>query len=84
MTMTDKERRAAEAARLLDEPLLKEAFAHIEQAAYRGLLAAKATPEGDDERRAAAMRINIIHELRAQLHSVIVTGQQAARTPGIA
>ena len=82
--MTDKGRRASEAQRLLEEPLLKEAFAQIEHAAYRTLLAAKATPEGDDERRVAALRINLIHELRAQLHSVIVAGQQAARMPGIA
>ena len=82
--MTDKERRAAEARRLLDEPLLKEALAQIEQAAYRGLLAAKPTPEGDDERRVAALRINIIHELRAELHAVIVAGQQARARPGIA
>lgn len=84
LTMTEKERRASEAARLLDEPLLNEAFAQIEQAAYRALLAAKAAPEGDDERRVAALRINIIHELRAQLQSVIIAGQQAARIPGIA
>jgi hypothetical protein len=84
LTMTEKERRASEAARLLDEPLLNEAFAQIEQAAYRALLAAKAAPEGDDERRVAALRINIIHELRAQLQSVIIAGQQAARIHGIA
>ena len=82
--MTDKERRSSEAARLLDEPLLKEALAQLEHTAYRALLAAKATPEGDDARRVAALRINLVHELRAQLHSVIVAGQQAARVPGIA
>jgi hypothetical protein len=82
--VADKERRASEAARLLDEPLLKEAFAQLEQGAYRALLAARATAEGDDDRRVAALRINLIHELRAQLQSVIVTGRQAARMPGIA
>lgn len=78
--------RAAEAKRLLDEPLLIAAFAELEKRAYEELLRVPAwSPLHDRKRRMLVDRINGIRELRGQLQSVITMGKQEARGPiGIA
>lgn len=71
--------RAAEARRLLDEPLLNEAFDAIERAAIEDMLAVKGYWRADRRRRMLADRVNAVRELRARLKSVIAMGDQAAK-----
>jgi hypothetical protein len=73
-------RRAQEAKRLLDEPLLIEAFASIEADAIEEIL----TTNDDDTRRVLADRVNAIRALRAHLQAVIAKDVQDSRTRGIA
>lgn len=76
--MTDAERRASEARRLLNEPLLVEAFDKLESRLTEQLLALP-TWRGEKQRRALIDRINAIRDLRAELETVIVIGDQLAR-----
>jgi hypothetical protein len=76
--MTDDERRASEARRLLDDPLMVEAFARIEKRCMDDLLRLP-TWRAHKQRIALVDRINTIRQLRAELRAVITTGDQAAR-----
>lgn len=75
--MKDVERRAAEARRLLDEPLLKEAFAYLEANAFEELLAA-----GDDRARLELVeRVKAIRGVQQYLQTVIASGGQRHPVP---
>jgi hypothetical protein len=76
--MTDAERRASEARRLLAEPLLVEAFDKIERRCMDELLRLP-TWRAHKQRLALVDRINTLRQLRAELNAVIVTGDQASR-----
>ena len=77
--MTDAERqfRAAEARRLLNEPLLKEAFEDLANSAIEELLAIRgAEPEDDRKRRALCDRINVIRDFQGTLARIIAEGSR--------
>lgn len=79
--MTDEERarRGEEARRLLNEPLLIEAFDNIERTALDRLL--DCPPENDALRRCLADYIRIIRTLRSNLETTIALGDQATKGP---
>ncbi|MFN3169286.1 MAG: hypothetical protein ACE37E_01180 [Hyphomicrobiales bacterium] len=82
--MTDDERRASEARRLLNEPLLIEAFTALEKRCLEDLLKLPAW-RADRQRRALIDRINTMRDLRNELHAVILAGDQSSRKkPSIA
>lgn len=76
--MTDAERRASEARRLLNDPLLVEAFEKIEARCYEDLLRLP-TWRAHKQRIALVDRVNTIRQLRTELKAVITTGEQQAR-----
>jgi hypothetical protein len=78
--MRDAERRASEARRLLDEPLLNEALDKIERDAIEDMLRLPwwIRPR---KRRMACDRVRAIRGIRSQLRSVILTGREAAPKP---
>jgi hypothetical protein len=74
------EYRAMKAQQLMDDEVLQDAFATLEQAAYRDALAMSSWhPFANTKRRHLLERIKIIHQLRSELESVIATGKAAAR-----
>ena len=73
MTPEDRQRRASEAQRLLDEPLLKEALDAIEKEAIEAVLNGK--PE---DREASVTRANIVRDLRRRLELTIAMGKAAS------
>jgi hypothetical protein len=79
--MTDEEhaRRGEEARRILNEPLLVEAFDNIERAAIDALVLAP--PENDTLRRCLADRIRVVRALRSDLETTIALGDQARKEP---
>lgn len=76
--MEDKERRAVEARRLLEEPLLKEALDEIERATVEDML--RLPIWSDRKRRILTDRIRVIRGIRDHLKSVILTGDQKAQS----
>lgn len=76
--MIDVERRAAEARRLLDEPLLNEAFDLIEHAAVEEML--KLPFFADRKRRMLADRVRVIRGIREHLRAVIMTAEDKSRS----
>ena len=76
MNDSEKIHRGNRARELLDDELLREAFAAIEGDAQDQLLAAG--PLDDALRRAMADRINAIRNVKAALQSVLITGKTAA------
>jgi len=84
LTTADKTRRALDAERLLNEPLLNEVLDDIERSAIEQMLAvgAIAISEDDDrKRRQLADRANAVRGLRNALHSIIKDGIRAAEQP---
>lgn len=79
--LTDREhaRRVSEARRLLDEPLLLEAFERIEKQALEELV--KADRKDDDGRRLMADYIRAVRAVRRHIEQIIVTGEDALRPP---
>lgn len=75
--MKDSERRAAEARRLLDEPLFKEALSAIEQQAIEELL--RVPFWSDRRRRMLADRVRVIRGIRDHLRTVIMAGEDSNR-----
>jgi len=75
--MNDKERRAAEARRLLDEPLLNEALDRIERDTLDEIL--RAPFWSDRKRRMLTDRVRVIRGIRAHLRSVILSGEESTR-----
>ena len=75
--MTDSEmaQRGEEAKRLLDNPLLKEAFATLEQEYTQAWKQTKASDEVAREK--LWMALNQLSKVQTQLHSVIQTGKVA-------
>ncbi len=77
MTDRDPEWRAADAARLLDDALLKEAFAAYEHALIDRAVAA---PARDDEARTRClMAVQVLRKVRKHLEKVVHDGKKAAR-----
>lgn len=75
--MDDIAFRASEANRLLNEPLLVEAFEKVERELFKALIAPNAT---DADRARDAAQIRAIRDVRAHLETVIRTGKsQMAR-----
>lgn len=79
--LTDREhsRRVSEARRLLEEPLLIEAFDKIERQAIEELV--KAERKDDDGRRLMADYIRAVRAVRRHIEQIIVTGEDALRPP---
>jgi len=75
----DDARLASEADRLLNEPLLVQAFEAIESDSLEDALRYDPSGDGDEMRFRALTRINIIRELRGTLGSYITRGAQAAK-----
>lgn len=75
--MRDAERRALEARRLLDDPLLNEAFAAIEQEAINEII--RVPFWADRKRRMLTDRVRVIRGIREHLRSVILTGRDGER-----
>ena len=75
--MTPAEHRAAEARRLLDEPLLNEALDKLEHDAIEEIL--RLPFWSDRKRRMMADRIRVIRSIRGHLRSIVLTGVDATR-----
>lgn len=75
--MNDAERRAAEARRLLDEPLLNEALAKIEQQAIDEIL--RVPFWSDRRRRMLTDRVRVIRGIREHLSAVVRAGNDVSR-----
>lgn len=76
--MKDTERRAAEARRLLDEPLLNEAISKLERDTLDEIL--RAPFWSDRKRRMLTDRVRVIRGIRDHLRSVILTGKEGERS----
>lgn len=76
--MKDTERRAAEARRLLDEPLLNEALSKLERDTLDEIL--RAPFWSDRKRRMLTDRVRVIRGIRDHLRSVILTGKEGGRS----
>ena len=72
-------RRASEARRLLDEPLLNEAWERIERRCIEEML--KLPPGANRKRRLLAERIRVHRDTKAFLQNVITNGEEALRKP---
>lgn len=75
--MKQAEHRAAEAQRLLDEPLLNEALSKLEQSAIDEIL--RLPFWADRKRRMLTDRVRVIRGMREHLRSVILTGVESTR-----
>jgi hypothetical protein len=69
----DKEARAREAKRLLDEPLLVEAFAAVEREAFENMISASG-PDADRIRTEMADLVKAARALTGHLQAIIVEG----------
>lgn len=79
ITEPELRRRASDAKRLLDEPVLREALAELENAAIEEMLSIKAAwPWADRKRRMLADRANAIRDLRNRLEIMVQAGLHAA------
>lgn len=76
MTPAEQVQRGEEAARLLDDPILKAAFRSLEDDAIEAIVAADVS--NDEARLLNALRVKAIRDLRDAVRSVITTGKQAA------
>lgn len=72
--MNDKDRRAIEARRLLDEPLLNEALDRIERDAVNEML--RLPFWSDRKRRMLADRVRVVRGMRSHLQSIVLTGTE--------
>jgi hypothetical protein len=79
--MTDEERmrRGEEARRILNEPLLIEAFDAIERSAVNELVSVPL--ENDALRRCLTERIRVIRDLKSNLETTIALGDQVKKAP---
>ena len=75
--MRDAEHRAAEARRLLDEPLLNEALNGLEAQAIEEML--RVPFWNDRKRRLLTDRVRVIRGIRDHLQSAVVNGVTRAR-----
>jgi hypothetical protein len=74
--MSDAATRAANAQRLMDDPLLIEALANIRQAAIK---AWQATPVADQQAREFAwLTVKVVGRIEAELQSIVDNGKIAA------
>lgn len=76
--MRETERRAAEAQRLIDEPLLNEALSVIERDTIDEIL--RLPFWADRRRRMLTDRVRVIRGIRDHLRSVVLNGRDGERT----
>lgn len=82
MTREEQQQRGEIARRIMNEPLLKEAFASLEAKAVEELVSSPSfSLFGDRKRRRLADRIRTIRELKNFLQTEIALGNQASREP---
>lgn len=82
ITALDRRHRAAEADRLLREPLLAEAFTAMENMTIEQMLAIDgAEPEDERKRRQLADKVKIIREVRNELRRFVADGLAEAGNP---
>lgn len=82
MTREEQQQRGEVARRIMNEPLLKEAFASLEAKAVEALVSSPSfSLFGDRKRRRLADRIRTIRELQSFLQTEIALGNQASREP---
>lgn len=75
MTQDEEIRRGFEAKRLLDDPLLKDAFDKIERAFVDAL---KTTPLTDKELEREVVRsLQVLHKVQGLIRDVVTTGKMA-------
>lgn len=75
--MSDAEARAAHAQRLLEDPMLKAAFADVRDAAIEVWSQTKAGATQD--REIAWLTVKVIDRIQTELENIIVNGKIAAR-----
>ena len=75
--MSDVEARAAAAQRLLDDPMLQEAFANVRDAAITVWTGTKA--DAVQDREIAWLTVKVVDRVKAELESVVVNGKIAAK-----
>lgn len=80
MDSREKTRRAVEARRLMDEPLLVEALSALEKDAVERIVEARGWRFGDRQRRVAAEQIRIIRGIRNHLELVIIQGRERPKS----
>lgn len=76
--------RAREARRLIEEPMLREAFLQVERGYYDELLNAAPGCEADDLRRSVADRIRAVREVRAKLAQTLEVVRPSPVQPSFA
>lgn len=75
-------RRALDAERVLDDPLLNECFKKLEQAAIDELLGVRGwMPWADAKRRVLSDRVHAIRAVRNDLATMIADAKAAAQRP---
>lgn len=72
--------RASEAARVLSEPLFKEAMLLVERNLYDELLNVDPTTEGDELRRSLVDRIRAVREVLAALANMVDQVREPSRS----
>ena len=80
--MNNKEYRASEARRLLDEPLLNEALDRLERSAFEELL--RVPFWQPRKQRLLIDRVRVIRGMRGHLRAVILDGEDARKRPIVA
>lgn len=73
MNERDEKRRAEDASRLLNDPLLKEAFERVEKALLSGMQTVDVT--ATEAQRGLIVSYQLLSKVRQYLEQVMVTGQ---------
>ncbi len=75
--MSDAEARAAHAQQLINDPMLKAAFADVRTAAID--IWAQSKAGATQEREVAWLTVKVLDRIEAELESIITNGKIAAR-----
>ena len=80
MTEAEKQHRAVEAHRILNEPLLQEAMNVLGTVAFEELIATTGTtPEDERKRLALIQNIHVLRGIKQHLELVIAQGKASAK-----
>lgn len=74
--MSDAETRAAQAKRLLDDPILQEAFANVRNGAIEVWTRTKA--DAQQEREIAWLTVKVIDRITSEFEAIVTNGKIAA------